>query len=360
LANAQSVASLWDLEARKKIALLKPSESLDEEISDALCAPGGEWIATGHRDTTLRIWESDSGKLLTTLKSHGNEITALAVSVGAQFLASGGGGLEYLPADNTLRVWDTRSWREIATLSGHSQPIDAISFSHDGKKLASTSRDATARVWDIGAQQELLRIALREHCNCRVSFARTGKSVLISAEAHGVDFSKVYDSNTGSELFSLEGYYAKYSSDYTRILTVKNDKLLVWDAVTGKLLSSIDGHTSWLTSAAFDPRLTPNGKMAIATASNDGSVRISTLNTSTQALVDEAKARVPRCLTQPQRAQYFLPQQPPRWCITGAALQKEPDPANWKPKWPYANAAWRAWLQARDRGEAPAIPTNTN
>jgi len=65
---------------------------------------------------------------------------------------------------------------------------------------------------------------------------------------------------------------------------------------------------------------------------------------------------LPRCLTQAQREQYFLPAAPPIWCITGAGLGAEKDSAKWQPKWPYQSAAWRNWLMARQRSENPPIP----
>ncbi len=78
---------------------------------------------------------------------------------------------------------------------------------------------------------------------------------------------------------------------------------------------------------------------------------------TTQALVDYAKRTVPRCLTQAQLSQFYLPDEPPRWCITGAGLEAERDPKKWQPLWPYHTAAGRDWLAARDRGESPKLPT---
>jgi len=77
---------------------------------------------------------------------------------------------------------------------------------------------------------------------------------------------------------------------------------------------------------------------------------------STDKVVQIAKARVPRCLTPAQRAQYFLPAAPPIWCVTGPGLESEKNPAKWRPKWSYQSGEWRDWLVARQRGENPSIP----
>ena len=94
----------------------------------------------------------------------------------------------------------------------------------------------------------------------------------------------------------------------------------------------------------------------IVTASGDNTARLWKVWPTTQDLVDHAKRIVPRCLTQGQLKQYYLPLDPPRWCITGAGLEAETDPAKWQPKWPYHTAKWRDWLAARDNGETPPLP----
>lgn len=73
--------------------------------------------------------------------------------------------------------------------------------------------------------------------------------------------------------------------------------------------------------------------------------------------VAEAREAIPRCLTERERAENFLPAIPPRWCITGPGLERETDTSKWQPKWPYVTSAWRDWLIARDRGESPPLPT---
>ena len=66
-------------------------------------------------------------------------------------------------------------------------------------------------------------------------------------------------------------YRALYlSPDGTRILTATRDKIArIWDAASGRKLAILEGHDSWLSSAAFSP----NGSRVVTT-SNDGSTRL--------------------------------------------------------------------------------------
>ena len=64
---------------------------------------------------------------------------------------------------------------------------------------------------------------------------------------------------------------------------------------------------------------------------------------TTQALVSAAKADIPRCLTLAQRKAFFLPPEPPAWCIE-------------MEKWPYDTPEWKQWLADTRAGKNPPLP----
>jgi hypothetical protein len=99
-------------------------------------------------------------------------------------------------------------------------------------------------------------------------------------------------------------------------------------------------HPERVLSAEFSP----DGEH-IVTASSDGAARVWHVFADTRKLIAAAKATAPRCLTSEQRAaSYFLPEQPPAWCIEMA-------------KWPYQGAAWKTWLADLRAGKNPVLPT---
>jgi hypothetical protein len=71
----------------------------------------------------------------------------------------------------------------------------------------------------------------------------------------------------------------------------------------------------------WDAAFSADGERLV-TASEDGTARIWPVFPTTQALVNQAKSLVPRCLTVDQRRRAFLELEPPGWCIAGK-------------KWPY-------------------------
>ena len=65
-------------------------------------------------------------------------------------------------------------------------------------------------------------------------------------------------------------------------------------------------------------------------------VRLWEVFADTQELVSHAKAGIPRCLTAAQRDAFFLPPEPPQWCIE---LQK----------WPYHGGfSWKMFREPFD------------
>ena len=85
----------------------------------------------------------------------------------------------------------------------------------------------------------------------------------------------IWDALTGDKLFTLEGHRdtvrrVVFSPDGTRIVTASFDgTAMVWDAALGKELFTFSGHTTSLFDAAFSPDGT-----RIATVSNDKTAKV--------------------------------------------------------------------------------------
>jgi WD40 repeat protein len=133
---------------------------------------------------------------------------------------------------------------------------------------------------------------------------------------------------------------AAFSPDGRRVITRSDDESArLWDVRTGEPISeSLDGHDGPVLSAAFSP----DGRH-IVTGSSHRTARIWNILPDTQSLVLWAKSTVPRCLTAAQRATFFLPPEPPVWCIEMA-------------KWPYDTAEWKQWLADKRDGKNPPLP----
>jgi len=106
--------------------------------------------------THFRLIDADSGKELrrwtcqpSTKKMsdmvegvYPHQRLALAFSPRGDMIASGG-------QDHTVRLWDTRTGKQLHCFMGHRGGVTSVRFSADGKRLVSTSDDATVVVWDV-------------------------------------------------------------------------------------------------------------------------------------------------------------------------------------------------------------------
>ena len=90
---------------------------------------------------------------------------------------------------------------------------------------------------------------------------------------------------------------------------------------TGKTVATLEGHTDRVTAVAFS-----HDGARVLTGSDDNTARLWPVFSSAQALVEEVKASVPRCLTLTLRELFHLGTPPPHWCYA-------------RNLWPFADAA---------------------
>ncbi|MEV0061543.1 TIR domain-containing protein [Nocardia sp. NPDC050718] len=124
-------------------------------VSSVGWSPDGRLIASGSSGSAkaaelapdlgaaLLLWDADSGRLIgDPLVGHEGQITSVAFSPDSTELASGA-------TDTTIRLWNTDTGSSAETLTGHTGWVLGVAFARDGRQLASTSWDGTMRVWNV-------------------------------------------------------------------------------------------------------------------------------------------------------------------------------------------------------------------
>jgi WD40 repeat protein len=57
--------------------------------------------------------------------------------------------------DSTIKLWDVQTGSELQTLTGHTAPVQSVALSSDGLTVASCSDDKTIKLWDVKTGSEL-------------------------------------------------------------------------------------------------------------------------------------------------------------------------------------------------------------
>ncbi|WP_375448967.1 WD40 repeat domain-containing protein [uncultured Nostoc sp.] len=105
-------------------------------------SPDGKTLASASADNTIKLWNRDTGKEISTLSGHSDSVFSVVFSPDGKTLASAS-------ADNSIKLWNRDTGKLISTLEGHGSWVNSVVFSSDGKTLASASFDKTIKLWNL-------------------------------------------------------------------------------------------------------------------------------------------------------------------------------------------------------------------
>jgi len=124
--------TVWDVANGQEVIAFKPPG----EVGALALGPDGGWlVSSGHRgDTSVRLWETSTGRPPRTLGGDATVPGLLALSPDGRWLATAS---EHDPVvgprkDYTVRLWDAATGQQVDTLRDHRGPVSSIAFAPDG------------------------------------------------------------------------------------------------------------------------------------------------------------------------------------------------------------------------------------
>ena len=106
------------------------------------------WVASGGLDHKICLWDLNGGGKTLEINVGGIEDvvkgSVYALRARGSLLASGG-------PESVVRLWDVKSGKGITKLVGHTDNVRDILISDDGDTLLTASSDQTIKVWSIAA-----------------------------------------------------------------------------------------------------------------------------------------------------------------------------------------------------------------
>ena len=272
---------------------LKPDETLDESAREwdlttgdavrtltghgdrvyAVCALGGERLASGSKDKTVRMWDLTTGEAMRTLTGHGGGVSSVC-ALGGERLASGSG-------DNTVRVWDLTTGEAVRTLIGHNKGVSSV-CALGGELLASASGDRTVRVWDLKTGESVRILTGHDGAVwsvCALGVLGRGKVVGQRLASASADKSiRVWDLLTGEAISTLTGHergvFSVCALGGERLASGSGDfTVRIWNLTTGEAVRTLTGHGRGVSSVCA------LGGERLASGSGDKTVRVWDLTT---------------------------------------------------------------------------------
>lgn len=141
-----------------------------DSILAADIRPGFDIVATGSPSKLLKLWSTQTGEQIHSIKKHTDWITALDISPDGILLASG-------DRNGGIWVWEAESANEFHNLNAHQAAITALAFRSDSNLLGTASEDGSVRFWEMNNGNEVKKIDAHPGGVTAFAFAKNGTFV---------------------------------------------------------------------------------------------------------------------------------------------------------------------------------------
>ncbi len=211
VAGGKGVAySIWDTKKWKEKTYKISKVMKDSGIFAIDISRDGEYMATGHSDSSIVIFELEKRRELHNFYVRDAATLDVKFSPDNQLLATA-------QNDKNIYLWEVKTAKRLGVLSKHTDAVKSLAFSGDGIMLASGGEDRQIIIWKSGAAQ----------------LPVTGKPVPGPAETTGSPAAEA--TGLGDETVKIDGQlnlvkYPEARQQFTRHWKTKGEVSLQKDA----------------------------------------------------------------------------------------------------------------------------------
>ena len=231
----------------------------------------GKWLLAKGPDAAAVIWNTETGEQVGRFQPEGSIVSRAVFSPDDTLVATCSffGEPKQLqleldsPAERRVHIWDAVTGKELRELAVVPGRVLSLEFSPDGTKLltASQQRDgqSSTRVWDAESGKELFSVSGE-----RAAFSPSG-SLLVTVDTsanqkdetilfESMNQVSVWDATTGERIRSLSAQTQgplesiSFSPDGKSVMGSATAQIFVWKTETGVLKQRIDAASSEVQS----------------------------------------------------------------------------------------------------------------
>jgi WD40 repeat protein len=293
-ASADGSVKVWNVNHHGTVHEVAVARGSWGEVRAVAASPSADWIATGHQDGRIRLWELT---MPLERKFPGSEMQR-AVFLGDQRLLAtdgrlydftrccdcppselfrenvscitahpGGRYFAYGSESGALTLADLEREKSPILCPGHRRTVTAVVSNPGGNRLASASLDGTVKVWDweSGACLQTLEPGI----GALHALAWDTDQQLVASGEWGIAVCDL--DSTACRLFREHAFRQSAMALCRGLLACcgPDHTVLLIDLATGKTVQTLEGHTADITSIAFSP----DGRLVAANAAA-GEVRL--------------------------------------------------------------------------------------
>lgn len=250
----------------------------DQSVLAVTMSPDSNYVATGSRDKSAKLWELSTGREVRSFLGHEGSVNCIDFTRDGKLMITSSG-------DQTARIWDVMSGKEIFATPAAGKILTAVAFSPDQKYFVVAGYPDAATIWELSSKKLVKEIKVNADqgggYGINLSFSPDGKYLAIGEDnrianlyltgtwekaftfnhesgwcggcATWTDFSndsryllmasnkapvKRYDLSAGTEvkrytenIEELSGL--SFSPDNNTVMAATKDEVIIWDAQTG-------------------------------------------------------------------------------------------------------------------------------
>jgi WD40 repeat protein len=196
----------------------------------------------------IRVFDTDTGAERPVLKGHDQRVSVV------NFLPDG--TLASVGHDETLRIWDVNESKLISTFAQGGGPLHAGTFTPDGKYAATTGTKVEVNLFDLKMGKEVAHVHLPN--NVIISslvFSPDGTSV-VGAGSHRIVMWNVpglTEKATFPRGGGFQGQTILAFSPDSRLLAIGTDHVTIYDATTHAQTAAFTPYRGQVRAMAFSP-----------------------------------------------------------------------------------------------------------